>query len=408
MKKKIIFSMFTVLLCSSCQKEESKTITFMIPNWGAPTQSMLEQFKKDTGITVNVNTVSWDDIRNKVSIAATGKKAAADVFEVDWSWIGEFHSAGWLNTIALNDETIQDIPSLSTFTIDKKIYAVPYANDFRTAYYNKKIYDSSNLLPPKTWNDIKQQMTYLKENNILKYPYTLPLNATEGTTTAFIWITFLRDGVVFNQDGTLNKENAMNTLNFIDYCVKNKLINPVNLTSKDIDTYRQLLSGESAYMIGPTSFVSRAYDSNQSKVVGDIDVILPPGNNTTSSVTMALTEAIGVSAFSKNKDAANRFVKWYSSKEIQKELYKTLSTTPTRTSVLKKLIDDGAIKNAGAMMETAKLVKSPFPNGVPNFYSEMSNTISNSINQMATGNITPEKAFDQMNDKINQLLKENK
>ena len=51
---------------------------------------MLAEFEKETGIKVNVETVSWDDMRNKIAIAASGNKAAADVFEVDWSWIGEF------------------------------------------------------------------------------------------------------------------------------------------------------------------------------------------------------------------------------------------------------------------------------------------------------------------------------
>lgn len=407
MKKIFLFSALTLLILTSCKKEESNTISFMVPAWGAPTEDMLTQFKKDSGISVNVNTVSWDDIRNKVSIAATGKKSPADVFEVDWSWIGEFHSAGWLAPISLNQESIKDIPSIDTFIINKQIYAIPYANDFRTAYYNTKIYNNANLNPPTTWNEIKTQMTDLKKKNILKYPYTLPLNATEGTTTALIWMTFLRDGKVFNENGSLNKENIMKSLNFIDFCVKNKLINPINLTLKDIDTYRQFLSGESAYMIGPTSFISRAYDPKQSQVIGDVKVILPPGNTGTAKQTMALTEAIGISAFSKNKKAANEFVTWYTSKNTQKELYKNLNTIPTRTSVLKELIANNQIKNSGALMETAKLVKSPFPNGVPNFYSEMSNIISNSVNEMASGSITPEKAFEKMNTKINSLIKNN-
>lgn len=51
-----------------------------------------------------MNEVSWDDIRDKVSIAAVGGKAAADVIEVDWSWVGEMNSAGWLEPIEMSEE----------------------------------------------------------------------------------------------------------------------------------------------------------------------------------------------------------------------------------------------------------------------------------------------------------------
>lgn len=407
-KSLFIFTLLgSTIFIGGCEKKSTqKEITFMVPDWGVPTKEMLSKFEKDNGIKVNIETVSWDDIRDKISIAATGKKAAADVVEVDWSWVGEFNSAGWLEPLKLSTETIKDIPSLSTFTINNKILAVPYANDFRIGYYNTEIYNKANLQEPVTWDDVAKQMLVLKNDGILKYPYTLPLNATEGTTTALIWMTFLRDGKVFNDDNTLNKENVMKTLDFINTMVKENLINPVNLNSKDIDTYRQLLAGDAAFMVGPTSFIARANDPSQSKVIGDIKVILPPGGDSKAHQTMALTEAIGVSSFSKNKDAAESFVKWYTSKETQKELYKYLSTIPTRSSVLNELIDNDEIKNSGAMKETAQLVKNPFPNGVPDYYSEMSKSISNAINQMATGAITPEQAFEQMNSKIKTLIKE--
>lgn len=413
MKKvtKLFFFVFVFILalggCSKEDKPKEKTITFMIPDWGVPTDKMLEEFQKEKGIKVNVETVSWDDIRNKVSVAATGKKAAADVMEVDWSWVGEFKSAGWLAPITLSEETVKDIPTLETFTVNNEILAVPYANDFRIAYYNKDIYNKAGLKAPITWEEVGNNMKSIKEQGILKYPYTLPLNATEGTTTALIWMTFMRDGKVFNENGSLNKENVMKSLNFINEMVKEGVINPANLNMKDIDTYREILSGEAAYMIGPTSFIARANDSNQSKVLGQIEAVLPPGENSTAKVTMALPEAIGVSAYSENKEDATEFVKWYTSPKIQEELYNKLSTMPTRMSVLNKLINSGEIANSGALLETAKRVKSPFPMGVPDYYSEMSRTISNSVNKMASGAISPEMAFEEMNNKINELI-ENK
>ncbi|WP_294660451.1 sugar ABC transporter substrate-binding protein [uncultured Fusobacterium sp.] len=404
-----------ILVLTGCSKEKNEVtvkenknqeITFMIPDWGVPPQSMLAEFEKEKGIKVNIETVSWDDIRNKIAIAASGNKAAADVFEVDWSWIGEFEDAQWLEPIELSQEDIKDIPSISTFIVNDRVLAVPYANDFRIGYYNKVIYQQAGLDEPQTWNDVMEDMEILKKNNILKYPYTFPLNANEATTTSFIWLTYLRDGKVFNDDGTLNRENALTTLNFINDMLKKGLINPANLTLNGLDTYRQILSKDAAFMVGPTSFIARSVDPDQSKAIGEIEVILPPGKDGKATQTMALTEAVGVSSLSENKEAAKEFVKWYTSKETQKAFFKEISAIPTRTSVLNEVIDAGEIKNSGAMKETSILVKSPFPNGVPAYYAEMSNSIYNAINSMASGNLTPEEAVNQIDSKIQELIKD--
>lgn len=404
-----------ILVLTGCSKEKNEgtvkenknqEITFMIPDWGVPPQSMLAEFEKEKGIKVNIETVSWDDIRNKIAIAASGNKAAADVFEVDWSWIGEFEDAQWLEPIELSQEDIKDIPSISTFIVNDRVLAVPYANDFRIGYYNKVIYQQAGLDEPQTWNDVMEDMEILKKKNILKYPYTFPLNANEATTTSFIWLTYLRDGKVFNDDGTLNRENALTTLNFINDMLKKGLINPANLTLNGLDTYRQILSKDAAFMVGPTSFIARSVDPDQSKAIGEIEVILPPGKDSKATQTMALTEAVGVSSLSENKEAAKEFVKWYTSKETQKAFFKEISAIPTRTSVLNEVIDAGEIKNSGAMKETSILVKSPFPNGVPAYYAEMSNSIYNAINSMASGNLTPEEAVNQIDSKIQELIKD--
>lgn len=46
---------------------------------------------------------------------------------------------------------------------------------------------------------------------------------------------------------------------------------------------------------------------------------------------------------------------------------------------------------------------SPFPGGVPDYYSEMSNAIYNAVNEMVLGNKTPEEAFDAMDAKVKEL-----
>ena len=389
----------------SSSSGESKEITFMAPDWANPGDELLAEFTEETGISVIFNEVSWDDIRDKVSIAASGGEAAADVIEVDWSWVGEMNSAGWLEPIEMTDEDKEDMPTLETFTIDGEILAVPYANDYRIAYYNKEHFEQAGITEvPETWDEVYDALKKIKEAGIVEYPYTMPMNADESATTSMMWMAFSRSGQVFNDDDTLNEEAVMDALTFENQLVQDGFVDPASISFNGMDCYRKITSGEASFMVGPTKFVGISNDSEQCSEIGNIVPILLPGTDGTSPQTMALPEAVGITSFSENKEAAQEFVKWYSSADVQKRMYAVNSSIPTRNSVLAEMVEDGTFENAGAMLDEADLIKSVFPNGVPSYYSEMSNTMYNNINQMVLGEQTPQEAFDAMNAKVNELI----
>lgn len=387
------------------QKEKGdRQITFMIPDWGVPTDEMLEDFTGETGIDVVINEVSWDDIRDKIAIAASGGSSAADVVEVDWSWVGEFYAADWLEEIRLSEEEKADMPTLDTFTIEGKVLAVPYANDYRLSYYNTEHYKEAGIQSaPETWEQVYENAKKLKEAGVAEYPFAIPLNAEEAATTSLIWLAYTMNGAVFHEDGTLIKDSVLAALSYEEKMLREELIDPADKTSSGMDAYRRLLSGDASFMTGPTSFVARSSNSEECSIVGQIEPILVPGKTGTSEHTMALPEAIGITKFSKNKKEAETFVKWYTSPEIQKELYKTKSAIPTHNTILEELINDGSITDSGAMLEEAERISSPFPNGVPSYYAEMSNAIYNAVNKMALGELTAEEAFEEMDSKITEL-----
>ncbi len=411
MKKIINFILVLLLIvffAFSCSgnKNTGNSITVMVPDWAVPSDEMLNAFTKDTGITVNMNVIAWENIRDKISIAAAGGTAAADVVEVDWSWVGEFYSADWLEPIELSQEEIDAMPSIQPFIIDGKVLALPYANDFRLAYYNKKHFDAAGITEaPKSWDDVYAALKAIKAAGISKYPFSMPLNADESCTTSLIWMAYSKYGIVFNEDGTLNKDAVLGALTFINQMINtDNLIDPACKTSTGMDAYRRINSGEASFIVGPTSFVSRVQDPNESKVVGEVIPILLPGATGPSPKTFALPEGLGVIKLSKNKEAAMKFVKWFNSPEIQKQLNYVQNTMPTRTAIMEDLINEGKLKNTGALLEESTLISSPFPKGVPSYYSEMTTAIFNAVNEMVLGAKTPEDAFNAMDAKIKELL----
>ena len=242
----------TVLFIVSCngnKEAQGNSITVMVPDWAVPSDEMLNAFTKETGITVNMNAMAWENIRDKISIAAAGGTAAADVVEVDWSWVGEFYSADWLEPIELTQEEIDAMPSIQPFIIDGKVLALPYANDFRLAYYNKKHFETAGITEaPKSWDNVYEDLKKIKAAGVTKYPFSMPLNADESCTTSLIWLTYSKYGIVFNEDGTLNKDAVLGALQFINQMVNvDNLIDPACKTSTGMDAYRRINSGDFLY-----------------------------------------------------------------------------------------------------------------------------------------------------------------
>ncbi len=383
-------------------------ITVMIPEWAVPSDALLKEFTEQSGISVNISQVDWDAIRDKISIAASGGEATADVVEVDWSWVGEFGEADWLEPLEVNADLKEDMPTISTFSIGDTVLAMPYSNDFRIAYYNTKHFADAGIEDlPKTYDAAYEAVKAIKAAGIAEHPYPLVLTAEEKASTGLIWTAYTMNNVVFNEDGTLNEESVKAALIFYDKLIKEDLVDPADKTADGGKTYTRLTDGTASYMTGPSSYITNVQNPEKSKVVGEVEPILMPGTEANAYYTMALPEALGITKFSKNKEAARKFIDWYTSAEVQEKLNEELGNLPTRNSVLEKLVEEGKIENPGAMLEQARRINSPFPGGVPVYYNEMSNAIYNAVNGLALGNLTVDEAFTQMDEKIKELIADN-
>lgn len=422
MKKKLISVLLTASMCmalavgcgsqssdegEASEEGESEKITFMVPDWGVPTDEQLAAFTEETGIEVEISEVGWDDIREKLGTAAAANECVADVVEVDWSWVGEFYAAGWLEPLEVSEEDKADMPTIDTFTIDDQVLAMPYANDYRLAYYNTEQFKAAGITEePQTWDDVLEAYRQLKSTGTVDYPFAIALNAEEKTATCLMWLAYTMNGVVWNDDGTFNEESVMEALKYMETLINEELVAPEDKTSSGMDAYMRICGGTASFLTGPTSFVSRSQNEELCSVVGQITPILVPGKDGKAAQTMPLPEAIGVNSLSENKEAAKTFIEWYTSADMQKQLNETNSAIPTRNSVLEELINDGTIQNSGAMLEQAKLVSSPFPNGVPSYYAEMSSAMYNAINKMARGELNAEEAYAEMSGALEELLNE--
>src|SRR5690349_15397881 len=136
-------------------------VTFTGPQIAEPLQRRAPEFKKLTGATINVITVPFSDLYNKLlTDVATGTNSYdATVFAPQW--MVDFITPGYLEDLtprvkadaALKWDDIAPFFRDFSATYEGHVYTVPLDGDFQMVYYRTDLLKQANLAPPKTWDD---------------------------------------------------------------------------------------------------------------------------------------------------------------------------------------------------------------------------------------------------------------
>jgi len=224
-----------------------QSITVLMPSPQGP--NIAADFEAETGIHVDLQTLSWDDIRPKLVTALVAGTAPAEVTEFDWSWTGQFSAAGWF--LPLNDvidaDTVKDIGVAKIFTVDGKLLGVPYTNDFRVMLVNKKHFADAGITErPKTLDALVSVARKIKEKGISEYPIGLPVSATEGASTSWYLLTKAFGGELFDKDFTplFTKPDSAGykALAFELMLLKEGLVDPASTGLKDSQINESMFS----------------------------------------------------------------------------------------------------------------------------------------------------------------------
>ena len=406
-----VLALAAPVLADDAKPLAGKSITVLMPSpQGA---NIASEFEAATGIHVDLQTLSWDDIRPKLVTALIAGTAPADVTEFDWSWTGQFAAADWYVDLssAIDDETKSDIKGSSIFTVDGKLLGVPYTNDFRVMLVNKKHFADAGISEmPKTLDELVADAKAIKAKGITQYPIGLPLSTTEGASTSWYLLTKAFGGDLFDKDFNplfLTPDSAgYKAMAFEAQLLKDGLVDPASTGLKDSqinDNY--FAKGLVSIMIsGEPGRLGQYSDPAQSQVAGQVEAILvPTASGTTRSY--GLLEALAVPKVSQNQDAAIAFVKWFTSKEFQVENYAN-GVLPTRTSALEELNKAGKLKSGDALVEESKFVEPLFSQGTPTWYPQFSNAVNTAINAVAKGQVTVDQAMQNIADATKKAMTE--
>ncbi|SKA17605.1 ABC transporter substrate-binding protein [Consotaella salsifontis] len=381
----------------------AETLTVLLPPWGTIPKAMTDRFQKEEGVTLNIQTMGWDEIRTKIVTSMVAQTAPAQATEVDWSWVGQFGAAGWYAPLdgKIADDTVADIPTAEIFKFDGKLLALPYNNDFRILIYNKSHLEKAGIdNPPKTPQELLDQAKAIKDAGVTKFPLGLPLSATEGTSTAWYLLTMAFGGDLFDKDFkplfTDKDSGGYKALAFIADALKDGLIDPAATGLKDVEVQELFKSGAITFDVAGWAGNLAVYsDSSKSQVADQVDAALMP-SATGKSRTFGLPEAIGIPTSADNQEAAAKFIEWVAKPENEIEIYNSLGDLPPRLSVLKQLDDEGKLFAGDKLLAQAKTVEPLFKQGTPGWYPEFSSAVASTINQLAKGQISVDEAAEKI------------
>lgn len=389
---------------------KGQKITVVLPSYVNLPDKLIAKFEKQSGVTVDFNVSSWDNIRDRIATAGAAGEGIGDVTEVDWSWVGQVSAAKWYSPIEdrLAPGIKDDLLNNGAFTNGGHLYGACYSNDARISLYNTEMFKKAGIAAaPKTFDELKAATTKLIDSGASKHPLALTLSATEGAVTEWNLLTVAMGGHLLDKSGKAAFRDPSSpgyqALDFEVQALKNGWADPASVSNDDQKTDSLFSSGAAAFQLaGNPGQLRDLSDPSASQIVGKASYFMVPGTTDVGN-TFGLPEGVGIPTASKHKAAAAAFINWMMQPETQAAIYKETGTLPCRTSTLKKFVTDGTLKDGDVInQQLAKLVPL-FGDGAPAWYSKFSTEAAASINAAATGNLSVADAIKRMADKVDEL-----
>jgi multiple sugar transport system substrate-binding protein len=387
---------------------KGQEITVLLP-YKIP-QRLLAEFTAKTGVKVNFTVTGWDAVHSKLIVANTAKTYIADVTEFDWSFTGQFASAGWYEPLekALDPALVSDLSKAdAAFNSGGHTFAACYSNDYRMSVYNGKMFSAAGISAfPRTFSELATVVDKLKRSGV-QYPLSIPMGATEGGVTPWYLLTLAMGGQLFDKNfkplfaepGSAGQK----ALQFEVDAVKNGWVSPGSVTLDDTPAFDKFAAGANAiHLASSPGNLATANDPKSSSIAPNAKPGLFPGPDGPGA-TFGLPEGLGIPVTAKHKDAALAFIEWWMEPANLKVLYKEAGMLPCRSSVVDDMAKSGELGGGKVLSEELQHLVPLFPQGAPTWYSQFSSAAQGLLNAAVKGSTSVESALQQLAAKATQL-----
>lgn len=380
-------------------------------------RALIPQFEQETGIKVNFEPLAFVALQEKLMINFVSKSPAYDVISMFCGWDGEWEKAGWVEDLTPRLKTLEDpddlLPgSLAAWKWNGKLLAIPCAPYYYLVFYRSELFEKAGLAPPKTLDDWRK----------VGKTFTKPQENLFGWCNAYQrGGPIVHDSVAYltGLGGSLLKDPANG--NF-----KPSLYSPVAVEVYTF--YKEMLQ------YAPPGCVtfdwqqrSEAYDQGRVAAQGNWSAMCAarkdptkaalPVTKYTKYAGLPVAKAgdppkvpfggwgLAINAYSKKKDAAWEFIKWFSQKRIMPTYIKE-GGGPFRFSTLR----DPALRAANEwfeIIEKAELSGGVLIDYLPRIpeWSKMEEIYGQHMNAIMIGKVSVEEGLKAADKEVEALLK---
>src|SRR5467141_493697 len=276
-----------------------RVVTFTGPQIAEPLQRRAPDFEKATGAKVQIITVPFSDLYQKVLTAFATETNSYDATVFDPQWMGDYVPPGYLEDLTdrvKNDSTLQwdDIaPFFRDFsaTFKGKVYTIPLDGDFQMVYYRKDLLQKDGLQPPATWDDyisIAQHFQGKDLNGDGKPDYGSCLAMKRSAQSYWAWLSIAaayiqsqgtKQGAFFDTDNMQPLTNNAGAAAALDVYKQLSKLGPPDQLNNDVGDSRGLfVTGRCALSLDWGDIGTLAIDTTQSKVADKVGTIILPGS----------------------------------------------------------------------------------------------------------------------------------
>jgi multiple sugar transport system substrate-binding protein len=264
-----------------------------------------------------------------------------DVFLMDVIWPPEFGSAGW--ALPLDDflpqvERDRFLPgTILANTYQGHLYGVPLYVGSGVLYYRKDLLEKYRLAPPQTWEEMVSQASTVVAGERAEgrdlHGFSGQFKQYEGLVCDMLEFILSNGGAVLDpQTGEplITREPAVEAVRFVRDSIIGAAAPRGVLTYQEPESLDLFVQGKAVFHRNWPYAWEVANNPEKSSVAGAVGIAtLPhfPGHRSYSTLG---GWQVGISAYSRNRDAAWTFVEFLTSAPIQKLLAVEAGLAPTR------------------------------------------------------------------------------
>lgn len=366
--------------------------------------SRLSEFTEKTGITVNVESVNYSSMHEKILTQMLSSTNAYDVIVVDCYWVGEFAAAGWMAPL---DEFISKsgfdtsvyVPSMMEMVgqVDGTTYMLPFYNYMLSLIYRTDVWAEQGMEIPDTMEEYVEACKKITAATGGSMAGAV-MQGLRPDPIAMEWCNYLFScgGDFYDEAGNvaINSPEAVKALELYVDNMQNAA--PAGAPGFGFDeAFNVIAQGNAASYVTYNWMLPRLENTEESSVPGLCTIAPMPGEGI--SLNAGWGWAIPHNA--EDKEASWKFLEWVESAEIAKARAMD-GGSPTRSDVMtdaEVLAAHPHMETVNTIMENSKMI--PVIEDAPQLIEVLGRELSEAV----TGAKTAQQALDTLAQEMSKM-----